>query len=116
MQSRHIRYHISACWLIVNTKKTEVLPQPVMRTLLHITPLHFTFTTGPFLTCKLGATAPLVIRHIPPSDLLWPTSKLVGGGGISRSIMFELYSHILDYKLQYSNGVCAPSLAKWNKQ
>ena len=29
MQSRHIRYHISACWLIVNTKKTEVLPQPV---------------------------------------------------------------------------------------
>ena len=60
-----------------------------------------------------GAQPPLVILHSPPSDPLWPTSKLVGGGGfggISRSIMFELYSHILDYKLQFSNGVCAPSL------
>ena len=63
-----------------------------------------------------GAKAPLVMLHSPPIDPLWPTSKLVGGGGISRSIMFELYSHILDYKLQFSNGVCAPSLAKWNKQ
>ena len=53
-----------------------------------------------------GATAPLVTLHSPPSDPSWPTSKLVGGGGISRSIMFELYSHILDYKLQFSNGVC----------
>ena len=47
-----------------------------------------------------GATAPLVMLHSPPSDSLWPTAKLVGGGGISPSIMFELYSHILDYKLQ----------------
>ena len=46
-----------------------------------------------------GATAPLVMLHSPRSDPL-----LVGGGGISRSIMFELYSHIVDYKLQFSNG------------
>ena len=75
---------------------------------------------GPFLTCKLEGEghSPLVILHSPPSDPLWPTSKLVGGGGISRSIMFELYSHIIDYKLLFSNGACAvaPSLAKWNKQ
>ena len=34
---------------------------------------------------------PSYAAYPPPSDPLWPTSKLVGGGGISRSIMFELY-------------------------
>jgi len=48
------------------------------------------------------------VAHIKISKWWWNQSIDI--------LMFELYSHILDYKLQFSNGVCAPSLAKWNKE